>query len=92
MFHDTESGTALTSLWLLSSSNAPADTYYLLTSADHNIIQINKINSDGSVGDRVCAFSMQPHDRSPLDVFLASPPLFPSHIALVEGVLTPEIY
>jgi hypothetical protein len=28
-------------------------TWYILTSADHNTVQINKINSDGSVGDRV---------------------------------------
>ncbi|KAK7757532.1 hypothetical protein SLS62_000547 [Diatrype stigma] len=27
------------------------ETWYLLTSADHNIVQINRINSDGSVGD-----------------------------------------
>ncbi|KAI0517013.1 glycosyl hydrolase [Xylaria bambusicola] len=26
------------------------DTWYLLTSADHNIVQINKINADGTVG------------------------------------------
>lgn len=30
-----------------------SDTWYLLTSADHNNVQINRINSDGSVGDRV---------------------------------------
>ncbi|KAH8805075.1 hypothetical protein F5884DRAFT_680691, partial [Xylogone sp. PMI_703] len=29
------------------------ETYYLLTSADHNNVQINQINSDGSVGERV---------------------------------------
>jgi hypothetical protein len=29
------------------------DKWYLLTSADHNTIQINRINSDGKVGDRV---------------------------------------
>ncbi|OCL06395.1 carbohydrate-binding module family 35 protein [Glonium stellatum] len=28
-------------------------TWYLLTSADHNNIQINRINSDGSIGSRV---------------------------------------
>ncbi|KAI1283306.1 glycosyl hydrolase [Xylaria sp. FL0933] len=28
-------------------------TWYLLTSADHNIVQINKINSDGTLGDQV---------------------------------------
>jgi hypothetical protein len=28
-------------------------TWYLLTSADHNIVQINRINSDGAIGDRV---------------------------------------
>ncbi|KAG9237470.1 Arabinanase/levansucrase/invertase [Amylocarpus encephaloides] len=27
-------------------------TWYILTSADHNIVQINKLNSDGSVGAR----------------------------------------
>ncbi|KAH8879315.1 hypothetical protein GQ53DRAFT_672334 [Thozetella sp. PMI_491] len=32
-------------------------TWYLLTSADHNTVQINKINSDGSLGDRVTAFT-----------------------------------
>ncbi|KAI2605071.1 carbohydrate-binding module family 35 protein [Hypoxylon fragiforme] len=30
-----------------------ADTYYLLTSADHNIVQVNKINSDGTLGSMV---------------------------------------
>ncbi|KAJ2985754.1 hypothetical protein NUW58_g5362 [Xylaria curta] len=29
------------------------DTWYLLTSADHNIVQINRINSDGKLGDKV---------------------------------------
>ncbi|KAI1484468.1 Arabinanase/levansucrase/invertase [Biscogniauxia mediterranea] len=29
------------------------ETWYLLTSADHNIVQINRINSDGTLGDRV---------------------------------------
>src|SRR5687767_12699539 len=28
-------------------------TWYLLTSADHNNIQINRINSDGAIGPRV---------------------------------------
>lgn len=28
-------------------------TWYLLTSADHNNVQVNKINSDGSIGSRV---------------------------------------
>jgi len=28
-------------------------TWYLLTSADHNNVQINRINADGSIGDRV---------------------------------------
>ncbi|KAF2801019.1 carbohydrate-binding module family 35 protein [Melanomma pulvis-pyrius CBS 109.77] len=28
-------------------------TWYLLTSADHNNVQINRINSDGSIGSRV---------------------------------------
>jgi beta-xylosidase len=28
-------------------------TWYLLTSADHNNVQINRINSDGAIGDRV---------------------------------------
>ncbi|KAJ4366239.1 hypothetical protein N0V83_007875 [Neocucurbitaria cava] len=28
-------------------------TWYILTSADHNNVQVNKINSDGSVGSRV---------------------------------------
>jgi hypothetical protein len=27
-------------------------TWYILTSADHNIVQINKINSDGTIGAR----------------------------------------
>lgn len=29
------------------------NTWYLLTSADHNTVQINRINADGTVGDRV---------------------------------------
>lgn len=29
------------------------DTWYLLTSADHNNVQINRINSDGTIGSRV---------------------------------------
>ncbi|RYC62230.1 hypothetical protein CHU98_g3977 [Xylaria longipes] len=29
------------------------DTWYLLTSADHNIVQINRINSDGALGDKL---------------------------------------
>ncbi|KAF9741672.1 hypothetical protein PMIN06_001416 [Paraphaeosphaeria minitans] len=28
-------------------------TWYLLTSADHNTVQVNRINADGTVGDRV---------------------------------------
>ncbi|KAK2761271.1 hypothetical protein FQN54_001793 [Arachnomyces sp. PD_36] len=32
-------------------------TWYLLTSADHNIVQINAINSDGTIGDRVTEFA-----------------------------------
>ncbi|KAF2228636.1 carbohydrate-binding module family 35 protein [Viridothelium virens] len=28
------------------------ETWYLLTSADHNVVQVNAINSDGSVGTR----------------------------------------
>ncbi|KAF2110719.1 Arabinanase/levansucrase/invertase [Lophiotrema nucula] len=28
-------------------------TWYLLTSADHNNVQINRLNSDGAIGDRV---------------------------------------
>ncbi|KAI9048980.1 hypothetical protein LZ554_006829 [Drepanopeziza brunnea f. sp. 'monogermtubi'] len=28
-------------------------TWYLMTSADHNIVQINRINADGTIGDRV---------------------------------------
>ncbi|KAJ9144135.1 Glycosyl hydrolase family 43 protein [Pleurostoma richardsiae] len=32
-------------------------TWYILTSADHNTIQINMINSDGAVGDRIAAFT-----------------------------------
>lgn len=32
-------------------------TWYLLTSADHNTVQINKINSDGTVGARVSALT-----------------------------------
>lgn len=28
-------------------------TWYLLTSADHNNVQINRINADGAIGDRV---------------------------------------
>ncbi|KAJ4414595.1 hypothetical protein N0V82_007837 [Gnomoniopsis sp. IMI 355080] len=31
------------------------ETWYILTSADHNVVQINEINSDGTVGDRVAA-------------------------------------
>ncbi|KAH8884985.1 Arabinanase/levansucrase/invertase [Thozetella sp. PMI_491] len=34
-----------------------ANTYYLLTSADHNVIQINQIDADGSVGSRICALA-----------------------------------
>jgi hypothetical protein len=29
------------------------NTWYLLTSADHNTVQINRINADGTIGDRV---------------------------------------
>jgi len=29
------------------------DKWYILTSADHNTIQVNRINSDGAVGERV---------------------------------------
>ncbi|KAI0491033.1 carbohydrate-binding module family 35 protein [Xylaria cf. heliscus] len=29
------------------------DTWYLLTSADHNIVQINRINADGKLGDEL---------------------------------------
>ncbi|KAF2003651.1 carbohydrate-binding module family 35 protein [Amniculicola lignicola CBS 123094] len=29
------------------------ETWYLLTSADHNTVQINRINSDGAIGSRV---------------------------------------
>ncbi|KAJ4295600.1 hypothetical protein N0V90_007613 [Kalmusia sp. IMI 367209] len=29
------------------------NTWYILTSADHNTVQVNRINSDGTVGDRV---------------------------------------
>ncbi|KAI8630321.1 carbohydrate-binding module family 35 protein [Xylariaceae sp. FL1651] len=29
------------------------DTWYLLTSADHNIVQINRINADGTLGNEV---------------------------------------
>jgi len=28
------------------------DTWYLLTSADHNIVQVNKITAAGKVGDK----------------------------------------
>ncbi|KKY39623.1 putative galactanbeta-galactosidase [Diaporthe ampelina] len=31
--------------------------WYLLTSADHNVVQINRINSDGAVGGRVTSFA-----------------------------------
>ncbi|KAJ8125061.1 hypothetical protein O1611_g8579 [Lasiodiplodia mahajangana] len=34
-----------------------SSTWYLLTSADHNTVQVNKINTDGTVGERVLAFS-----------------------------------
>ncbi|KAI0838275.1 carbohydrate-binding module family 35 protein [Hypoxylon sp. FL0890] len=30
-----------------------SDTWFLLTSADHNTVQVNRINSDGTLGDRV---------------------------------------
>ncbi|KAE9363302.1 carbohydrate-binding module family 35 protein [Stipitochalara longipes BDJ] len=29
-----------------------SDVWYILTSADHNTVQINKINSDGSIGEK----------------------------------------
>ncbi|KAI1473830.1 carbohydrate-binding module family 35 protein [Daldinia eschscholtzii] len=29
------------------------ETWYLLTSADHNIVQVNRINKDGALGDKV---------------------------------------
>ncbi|KAI5867826.1 carbohydrate-binding module family 35 protein [Durotheca rogersii] len=29
------------------------DTWFLLTSADHNIVQVNRINKDGALGDKV---------------------------------------
>jgi hypothetical protein len=33
------------------------DTYYLLTSADHNTVQINRIESDGRVGEQQSTLS-----------------------------------
>ncbi|XDG07677.1 hypothetical protein ABKA04_007292 [Annulohypoxylon sp. FPYF3050] len=33
------------------------ETYYLLTSADHNTVQINRINSDGALGDMVSSLT-----------------------------------
>lgn len=39
-------------------TNETPGKYYLLTSADHNTLQINNINSDGSVGSKVSALSM----------------------------------
>ncbi|KAK4109842.1 carbohydrate-binding module family 35 protein [Canariomyces notabilis] len=39
-----------------------SSTWYLLTSADHNTVQINKINADGTVGQRVLAFSQGPYE------------------------------
>jgi hypothetical protein len=40
-------------------------TWYLLTSADHNTIQINKIGSDGSIGAQASTLSMS------LEVYVA---------------------
>ncbi|KAK0629431.1 glycosyl hydrolase [Bombardia bombarda] len=34
-----------------------SNTWYLLTSADHNTVQINKINADGALGDRASALT-----------------------------------
>jgi hypothetical protein len=45
-------------------------TWYLLTSADHNTVQINKINSDGTVGARASTLStcqLHPEIRVILD-------------------------
>ncbi|KAH8205160.1 hypothetical protein TruAng_000725 [Truncatella angustata] len=38
--------------------DSDSSTYYLLTSADHNVVQINMINSDGSVGSRIAALAL----------------------------------
>ncbi|KAI1496348.1 Arabinanase/levansucrase/invertase [Biscogniauxia marginata] len=34
-----------------------SDTWYLLTSADHNTVQVNRINSDGTLGDQVSSLT-----------------------------------
>lgn len=54
----TLSHTALQALTIPDSDTGmfldeDSQTWYLLTSADHNNVQINRINSDGSVGERV---------------------------------------
>ncbi len=44
----------------LANESDVLDTYYLLTSADHNIVQVNKINSDGTLGSMVSDLSRFP--------------------------------
>lgn len=36
-----------------SSTDRKAAKWYILSSADHNIVQINEINSEGKAGDKV---------------------------------------
>lgn len=43
---------------LLADEGDGLETYYLLTSADHNIVQVNRINSDGTLGDKVSDLSV----------------------------------
>ena len=41
------------SYWMTANATFRVGTWYILTSADHNTVQINRINSDGTIGDRV---------------------------------------
>ncbi|KAK1236290.1 hypothetical protein PQX77_000451 [Marasmius sp. AFHP31] len=47
-----------------------SNTWYLLTSADHNVVQINAINSDGTVGAQ--ASTLKDGDREAPGIFKAN--------------------
>ena len=61
MFHDEESGAlhwaAPRQNGAMSATKASLDTWYLLTSADHNTLQVNEIDKKGSVGKQVSTLS-----------------------------------
>jgi hypothetical protein len=50
--------------------------WYLLTSADHNTLQINAINTDGSVGERVSYLSALSTLSVAISLFLDPGPLY----------------